>query len=316
LKTTQPDTQKKFFSARLRNTSDGSLTIHAPAKLNLGLRIFPRRPDGFHDIESWFVPISLYDTLIITQSDQLTLTLTGDHSGLSADIATNLAGKAAMALAQSAGITPRAAIRLHKLIPHGGGLGGGSSDAAAALIALNAFWQTGKTIEELQTLGLSLGSDVPFFIRATSAVCSGRGDIITPLSLRRVHYAVLVIPSQGLSTKLVYEKFDAPEIGKTSPPLNYQEISQAPTDRISEEIVNDLETPAFAVAPWLSEMQRQIDQTVNCRVHLSGSGSTLFILCGGSGQTQQIVDVLAEQFAGRCKIVPVILYRSEEFPGL
>ncbi|HMD55522.1 MAG TPA: 4-(cytidine 5'-diphospho)-2-C-methyl-D-erythritol kinase, partial [Phycisphaerae bacterium] len=220
------------YLSRIRSSSDGSITIHAPAKLNLGLRIFPKRPDGFHDLESWFVPISLYDTLIISPAESMSLTLTGDVQGLSEDVNTNLVGRAALALAQSAGITPRAAIRLHKLIPYGGGLGGGSSDAAAALVALNDFWKIGNTTEELEKLGLGLGSDVPFFIRATSGVCRGRGEQITPLPLKRFHYAVLAIPPHGVFTKLVYEKFDDPSIGKTSSPLNHSELANAETSLI------------------------------------------------------------------------------------
>ncbi|HTV48478.1 MAG TPA: 4-(cytidine 5'-diphospho)-2-C-methyl-D-erythritol kinase [Phycisphaerae bacterium] len=307
------------YPSRICNSPDGSIRIHAPAKLNFGLRIFPKRSDGFHDLESWFVPISLYDTLIISPAEKISLTLTGDAAGLSEDTKINLAGRAALALAESTGINRGAAIRLHKLIPHGGGLGGGSSDAAATLVALNVFWQTGKNIEELEILGSSLGSDVPFFIRATSAVCRGRGELITPLPLRRFHYAVLVIPPQGTSTKLVYEKFDEQiqrDMSKTSSPLNYEELSGAETDIISEKIVNDLEPPAFVIAPWLKALQHEIDQTIHRHVHMSGSGSTLFVLCGSGRQSEELVAQLTKQFSNRCKILPVMIYPSGKGPGM
>jgi len=119
-------------SARVMRTDDGRWSVHARAKLNLGLRVFPARPDGFHDLETWMVPISWHDTLWVDTSEAvsgLSLEVTGRSAGVPTEIDRNLVGRAATKLAAAAGIQPRAKITLHKVLPAGGGIGGGSSDA-------------------------------------------------------------------------------------------------------------------------------------------------------------------------------------------
>ena len=281
------------------------MMYHAPAKLNLGLRIFPRRPDGFHDIESWFVPISLCDTLTCRKAESLTLQLSGLAAGLSDEPEKNLVCRAALALAQAADIQPHAEITLHKLIPAGGGLGGGSSDAATALLALKQLWNLSTSTPELSRIAATLGSDVPFFIHGQSAVCRGRGEIIEPLPLHRLLFAVLIIPPYATSTKEVYQAFDNQAIAPDATAIPWRELSQRPAAEISAIIRNDLEAPAFSVMLPLRALRDEINAITNRPVHLSGSGSTLFILADQPAEADALTEILEHHLSDNIRVVPV-----------
>lgn len=293
---------------------DGTVEIHAPAKLNLGLRVFPRRADGYHLLESWFVPISFYDTLHINPRGPLDLVVQGQKTAVPADTQANLVGKAATALFAAAQQAPRGHITLHKLIPPGGGLGGGSSDAAATLIALNAACNLQKSPEELCTLALTLGSDVPFFVPCVSALCRGRGEIMEPLNFRSDIYAVLLIPPQGVSTRLVYEIFDDPKHPQPTQSLPWQTLAAASVPEINATIFNDLAAAAFRAAPWLGALRDEIAGAAGQPVHLSGSGSALFTLFSSGPTAASFADLCREKFSDRVKVVPVRVYRPGEKP--
>ncbi len=294
---------------------DGGVRIHAPAKLNLGLRVFPRRGDDYHEIESWMVPISLYDTLTLQPDSELKLTLTGRCAGISTDIQTNLAVRAATLLAADAGCKARGHILLHKVTPVGGGLGGGSSDGAAALLALNSFWRLENTVERLEAMALALGSDAPFFIRAISALCRGRGEWIQALPLRNRLYAVLFIPPTGIATRQVYEHFDSLPERRPSPDINWTALGDAGAKEINEIIDNDLAEPAFAAAPWLKELRDDLRQRTGRKIHVSGSGSTLFVVLDDPGETAQMAQSAGLDMANRCDTVAVRIYRPGEYPA-
>ncbi|MEM9704131.1 MAG: 4-(cytidine 5'-diphospho)-2-C-methyl-D-erythritol kinase, partial [Planctomycetota bacterium] len=151
-----------------------ALTIQAPAKLNLTLDVLGRRDDGFHELKSLMVTVGWFDTLTVSPADALTLSVTG-AVGVPTD-ERNLVIRAARALERAIGRRPGAALRLHKRIPHEAGLGGGSSDAAATLSALNELWQAGLDRAELSEIAATVGSDVPLFLcGAAAAVVRGRG---------------------------------------------------------------------------------------------------------------------------------------------
>src|SRR4051794_21797082 len=138
-----------------------TISIHAHAKLNLGLRVFPVRGDGFHDLETWMVRTSWHDTLSVGESPSLELVVTGKAEGVPTDPQKNLAGRAALALAAAAGVVPRGRIVLDKVLPPGGGIGGGSADAAAVLVALNQAWGLHWELSQLEGIAAGLGSDIP-----------------------------------------------------------------------------------------------------------------------------------------------------------
>ena len=193
--------QPSSSSARVVRESDTRLRIDAPAKLNLGLRVFAPRPDGFHPVETWMAAISWHDTLWVEPAASLELIITGRNEGIPADPQKNLIGKAALALAAHANRPAQARITLHKSVPPGGGMGGGSSDAANTLTALNALWNLNLPDESLEQIAAALGSDVPFFIRQTAALCTGRGEIMSPpprppINIRRPHNPPRWLPHQ------------------------------------------------------------------------------------------------------------------------
>ncbi|NNM86985.1 MAG: 4-(cytidine 5'-diphospho)-2-C-methyl-D-erythritol kinase [Phycisphaerae bacterium] len=300
---------------RLRLQPDGSITIAAPAKLNLGLRIFEVREDGYHPIESWFVPISFYDTIRIIPQAAFELSVTGQTTAIPEKLTDNLVGKAALALFKAGGQQPRGRIVLHKIIPPGGGLGGGSSDAAAALLALNAAFSLGMSAADLEALALSLGSDVPFFIPCRSAVCRGRGEIMEPLDFSYTIYAVLLIPPQGVSTRLVYEYFDRSPQPELRPTLRWSQLAQAEPAEINATIRNDLASPAFAIAPWLDTLRADLAQAAGQPIHLSGSGSTLFTLFASGPAAAFFARLCQQRFAHRVRALAVRIYRPQEVPG-
>jgi 4-diphosphocytidyl-2-C-methyl-D-erythritol kinase len=281
------------------------ITMHAPAKLNLGLRIFPRRPDGFHDIESWFVPVSLHDTLTFRAADALTLEITGLAAGLSIEPEKNLVGRAALALAKAAGMAPNAHIHLHKLIPAGGGLGGGSSDAAAALLGLRRMWNAAVSEDQLLTLASELGSDVPFFIHGQSAVCRGRGEIMDLLPRHHPLFAVLIIPPYGTSTQEVYQAFDQGVNLPAATVMDWAQLAQADAAGINAAIRNDLEIPAFSVTPGLRALRNRVAELCGKPVQMSGSGSTLFILADQPAQAEALAALLQQHLEKEIRLIPV-----------
>jgi 4-diphosphocytidyl-2-C-methyl-D-erythritol kinase len=282
-------------SKRVTRCEDGRWMIHAPAKLNLGLRVFPARPDGFHDLETWMVPTSWYDTLWVDASvASLQLEVTGRAQGVPTEIDKNLVGRAAVKLADTAGIAPRGKITLHKVLPPGGGIGGGSSDAAAVLVALNQAWDLKWSPEKLESVAAQLGSDIPFFVRCRPSLCTGRGEIMTPLPLYQPLHAVLVIPPQGCPTKDVYQAFDAGHQHRPArPKTDWPRCAHADAAELSSPLVNDLEPAAFAVAPWLADLRTQAAAVLGRAVHLTGSGSTLFTLCDSGAEAGEIQSRLA-----------------------
>jgi 4-diphosphocytidyl-2-C-methyl-D-erythritol kinase len=307
------DVDKQIKRPRLMREQDGRWRIDAPAKLNLGLRIFPARPDGFHDLETWMVPISWHDTLWIEPGDEpMRLEITGRSEGVPTELEKNLVGRAAMKLAAAAGIEAKGKIRLHKVLPPGGGIGGGSSDAAQALVALNEAWGLHWPEGRLESIAAELGSDIPFFVRCKPQLCTGRGEIMTPLHPAYPLFAVLLIPPKGCPTKDVYQAFDAGHQHKPPAARTYWiKLSRARGHELSVLLVNDLEPAAFAVAPWLRELRDQAAHAVRGGrpVHMTGSGSTLFALCDSGAEAGELATKLQAALNDQCVCVPVEVLR-------
>jgi 4-diphosphocytidyl-2-C-methyl-D-erythritol kinase len=238
------------------------IDVRAHAKINWSLRITGKRADGFHDLETVFQTISLHDTLIFRESDQLTLTC--DDPSIPMD-ETNLVLRAARALGKTA------AIELRKRIPAGGGLGGGSSDAAATLRAL------GSDREDLPQVALSLGSDVPFFLFGGTAYATGRGEVLTPLP--PIHASLLlVLPEERVLTRDAFAR-----ITRYSPLLGIEAyvgaaaLSGTATAEGSGRHIftNDFEEPVFALLPQLRGYKQRLYDAGAMWAGMSGSGSTI-----------------------------------------
>lgn len=306
--------QNQSTSAAAMSTAEHpgkAISIRCPAKLNLGLMVSPRRSDGYHDIDSWFAPLSLADLLTIEDAPEPAVELSGLTAGIATRFEDNLAGGAAMAMAEIVKKPPNVRIHIDKLIPTGGGLGGGSSDAAGTMLALRSLWQMKMTTEQMAALAAGIGSDVPFFLHGVSARCRGRGERIEPLVRTASLFAVLIIPPTGTSTAAVYRAFDQlpAQQGRT---MDYAGMVQAPAEVIDHMIFNDLEPAAFAVAPWLNDLQRKAAKAVNQRVHMSGSGSTLFTLHDRADEAEAAVERLAASLAGAVELLPVRVIGSRD----
>jgi 4-diphosphocytidyl-2-C-methyl-D-erythritol kinase len=238
----------------------------APAKINLYLHILGRRPDGFHELETLMAPISLGDTLEINLIPA-GIEFTCSDPALS-DAQDNLATKAARLFLVEFKLTTGVRIHLEKAVPVGAGLGGGSSDAAAVLLALRQL--TGTQCEDawLAELAAQLGSDIPFFIYGRTAICKGRGEIIEPVTLQENFQGLLVHPGFGVSTPWAYKTYaQNPQKG---------ESGRAFADFT---LRNDLEPPPFGKYPWLPAVKKWFrSQPGVIDSLMSGSGSSVFAL--------------------------------------
>ena len=238
--------------------------LEAFAKVNRSLLVLGKRPDGFHELDTLFQTIDLSDELHFEEDDRVTLSVAG--GAIPAD-GTNLVLRAARALSERAGTARGARLRLVKRIPVGAGLGGGSADAAAALLGLNALWGLGLTPEELRPVAASVGSDVAFFLFGGRARGTGRGERIEPLPDAPDESLVLLFPPFGMPTPDVYRALDAPPL--PAPPRRGP-VGEAPSDR------NDLETAAERLRPELAALRASLQAAGAASARLSGSGSTVF----------------------------------------
>jgi 4-diphosphocytidyl-2-C-methyl-D-erythritol kinase len=245
------------------------MQVFAPAKINLSLKILGRRPDGFHDLETFITPISLVDELKIDKKEK------GEGIQFYCDDPSvplgdeNLVVIAARKFFEATKLTPSISINLQKKIPHGAGLGGGSSDAASTLLALNQLFETNLPREALAKIGEEIGSDVPFFIFESAAMCRGRGELITPEKLKEKMSILLLKPEFGVPTAWAYKRWqDSREIPK---------IEYASQELHGHRFVNDLERPVFEKFVFLAHLKMWLRQQPEVGAALmSGSGSTIF----------------------------------------
>ena len=241
----------------------------APAKINLSFEIKGRREDGFHEIETLMAPISLADRLTIERSKAANgIQFSCDDSSLpSGD--DNLVVRAARLFQKRTQIAEGIEIALEKKIPHGAGLGGGSSDAATTLLGLNELFETHLDQKELVALAAQIGSDVPFFILGSAATCRGRGEIVEPARLPARFNLLLVKPGFGVPTPWAYRRW------KDSRKL--PEVEYGPQEFSGVRFVNDLERPVFEKFVLLGYLKTWLRRQPEVGAALlSGSGSTVF----------------------------------------
>lgn len=245
------------------------LGLPAPAKLNLFLHVTGRRPDGKHLLQSAFVLINLCDTIDITLRDDDRIVRTGDVVG---DIEKDLCVRAARALQSATGMRLGAEIHLEKRIPSQAGMGGGSSDAATVLLALNRLWNLGLSRTELMRLGLTLGADVPFFLFGQNAWAEGIGDELRPISLPSSQFLV-VWPGRGLSTA---EIFSHPSLTRNTKSEKMEVFSGFVRHHGSPLFGhNDLQIVAERLEPRVSDALTRIRQG-GFEARMTGSGSAVF----------------------------------------
>lgn len=273
-----------------------SIEVRTPAKINLFLEVLGRRPDGFHEIETIIAPVSLFDTLRLqaTTSSQLTLNCRWRSAGDQPELPpaeSNLVFKALSALRKHASCDNGAVVEVVKRIPMEAGMGGASSDAAAALLAANKAWRLNLSHNELAKIGAALGSDIPFFLQAgrlKPAACVGRGEKIKPLSNTPSLPIVIVKPPVGLSTADVYKACTPGD-----PPIPMQKAARSP-----HACFNRLQEPAFRLRPELAGVITLLKQAGCTIAQMTGSGTALFGVCHNKRHARQIAGRLRSQNVG------------------
>lgn len=260
----------------------------APAKLNLFLHILQRRSDGYHEIQTAFQLIDYCDELQFTLRHDQHLQLTVSPSNIMlGDPENNLIIRAARLLQQTYQCQLGADIQLHKRIPIGSGLGGGSSDAATTLLALNTLWQLNCSLPTLAAIGKQLGADVPIFIYGQTAWGEGIGDKLTPIASTNAWYVIVVPPCSISSAEL----FSAPELTRNTPAITIQQFlsRQVP-------IKNDFEPVAAMRYPVVAQALQWLNQFAEAR--LTGSGSCLFAAFNSEQEAQEIVRQIPSPMTG------------------
>jgi len=264
------------------------MTIEAPAKVNLTLRVLRRREDGFHEIETLMVPITLADVIDISLLSDSGIWLSCSDRSVPSD-ESNLAHRAARAFAEYTGLDFGVSIYIQKNIPHGAGLGGGSSDAASVLVALNHLLETNLAPAKLERLAATLGSDIPFFIRGEPAHCRGRGEILEPFEGLPAAEFLLVKPPFPIPTGWAYQAWA--ESKKTA--ATFQQLHGSIT------LMNDLEVPVFSKYLVLPALKRGLQEHPGVSAAMmSGSGSTIFAILqdGAEGIEEWVRDEFGESF--------------------
>jgi len=259
----------------------------APAKLNLFLHVVGRRDDGYHLLQSAFALIDRADRLRLAVRGDGRIARVNEVAGVTAE--EDLAVRAARLLKEATGTALGADIELDKAIPIGGGLGGGSSDAATALIALNRLWKTGLDDAALAKLGLTLGADVPFFIFGRDAWVEGVGERLTPLEIPRRWYVVLTPPAR-VPTGTV---FAAPELTRNTEALKMEDFSARPED---PRFHNDLEHVVCARYPQVREHLEWLEARGQAR--MTGSGACVFAPYRSKDAARRVLDELPAAMSG------------------
>ncbi|HET9390295.1 MAG TPA: 4-(cytidine 5'-diphospho)-2-C-methyl-D-erythritol kinase [Steroidobacteraceae bacterium] len=245
----------------------------APAKLNLFLHVTGRRPDGYHQLQTAFQLIDLCDTIGISLREDGSIVRLKGPAGVEAE--SDLAVRAARALQVASGVGRGASLRLSKRIPLGGGLGGGSSDAATVLLALNELWGCGLGVDDLAELGLPLGADVPVFIRGSSAWAEGVGERLEPLQLPE-RWFVVIHPGVAVSTRDV---FQSPELTRNSPLITIRAFFESGGRNDCEPVVRARYPEVAEALDWLAR---------SAPARLTGTGSCIFAACASAIEAERL----------------------------
>lgn len=260
-----------------------TLTLPAPAKLNLFLHVTGRRPDGYHTLQTVFQLLDAGDTLTFTLGDDPDIIFSCNRPGLESP--DNLVTRAARLLRQESGTARGIRIHLDKRLPEGGGLGGGSSDAATTLVALNRLWDCGFDTDALAALGLTLGADVPVFIRGHSAWAEGVGEFLQPIDLPARWYLVLT-PDCHVATG---EIFGHPELTRDTHPLKIAAFPFPGARNDCESLVSRLYLPVKKALDWLSGY---------AEARMTGTGASVFAAFDSEAEARMVMNLVPEQAPG------------------
>jgi 4-diphosphocytidyl-2-C-methyl-D-erythritol kinase len=265
------------YAAKLPLSSGTMRFVRSYAKINLTLDVSGRRADGYHELATVMQTVDLYDTLCLTTTDDDRVRITCTRSELNGE--DNLAVRAAQAVRKRLALSQGVGIELQKRIPMAAGLGGGSSNAAAVLLALQQMWQLPLSSSDLLTIAAELGSDVPFFLSGGLALCEGRGERITPLAPHwpgSMRWLLLVKPAIGVSTATVFRSLAASDYTDGTHSQAISAALETKREIQLEDLHNGLERGVLERYPEVAQAREELLQAGATHVQLSGSGPTLF----------------------------------------
>ncbi|KUM83220.1 MULTISPECIES: 4-(cytidine 5'-diphospho)-2-C-methyl-D-erythritol kinase [Streptomyces] len=285
-----------------------SVTVRVPAKVNVQLAVGAARPDGFHDLANVFLAVGLHDEVTVTPADGLRVTCAGPDAGQVPLDRTNLAARAAIALAERHGLQPDVHLHIAKDIPVAGGMAGGSADGAGALLACDALWGTGASRTELLDICAELGSDVPFSLVGGAALGTGRGEKLRSLDVGGTFSWVFAMAERGLSTPAVFREFDRLTAGLDVPEPVASEalldaLAEGDPDALAAAVSNDLQPAALSLFPELAGTLAAGSAAGALAGLVSGSGPTTAFLARDTVSAAQIADAL--RASGTCRTVRV-----------
>lgn len=260
-----------------------TFSLPAPAKLNLFLNVLDRRKDGYHNLQTVFQFIDLSDQLQFSLKETASITL--DTPGLTISQEDNLIYRAAKLLQNKTGTRLGAHIHLDKHLPIGGGVGGGSSNAATTLVGLNRLWQTGLSKQALMKLGSQLGADVPIFIHGEAAYATGTGDVLTNVELDEPWYVILTPPVSVPTAEI----FSHPQLTRNNQPITISEFLSHGGSNSMEGLVRSLYPDIGRALDWLNQFGF---------AKMSGSGSTVFLSFEEKNRAESVVSQIPAPFKG------------------
>ena len=266
----------------------GNLKALAQAKINLSLKVVGRRKDGFHEIDTLMVPVSLADTLTLRPSNAQGIRLVCSEKNLPMD-ENNLVVKALLRFQEHFGLPLSLEVELEKNIPSGAGLGGGSSDAAAALVLANTFYQQPFQPEKICQIAAELGSDIPFFCQQSAARCLGRGEVVQAIPNQPDFTVLLIKPPFGVASAFAYQRW---AVSRKLPGVCYE-----PQEYAKISFYNDLEQPVFEKYIFLAHLKMWLLEQAETKIALmSGSGSTLFVVVESQADAAQLSQRVRAEF--------------------
>lgn len=286
----------------------GSVTVRVPGKVNLYLAVGDRRRDGYHELRTVFHAVSLFDEVTVRNADVLSLDVGGERADQLPTDERNLAWQAAELMAEHVGRAPDVSITIEKSIPVSGGMGGGSADGAAVLVAMNTLWELGVPRRDLHTLAARLGSDVPFALHGGTALGTGRGEELATVLARNTFHWVLAFADSGLSTPTVFTELDRlrdtgapPRLGEPGPVL--AALAAGDPQQLAPLLGNDLQAAAVSLDPVLRRALRAGVEAGALAGIVSGSGPTCAFLCTSATSAVDVGTQLSG--AGVCRTVRV-----------
>ncbi len=273
-----------------------SLHIRSFAKINISLNITKKRDDGFHELDSVMLPIALHDSLVISKLNNANDNFVTVDDFSIGTFSYNLATFSIEKLQRIYHFDDKFRILIHKVIPIQAGLGGGSSNAACTLKAVNAMLKLGATDEELIDIAKSLGCDIPFFIKCKPARVQGVGEVLTPITVKNNYYVLLVKPELGCSTREVYALSDEMNLKTGNIENVVKALEEGDDDLLAENISNALQEPAIKLVPSIEAIIDELKDNGLKMVQVTGSGSAVFALSTNKAQLKKVFKKLEDRY--------------------